>query len=220
MCVCYEGSNGRCVWSILYTCIGVGEYSGHIHWENRHWCRRCAGYRAEFNTHLTVVWKILPRETSNLVLAWARGVRWRVQYFLQRLHFRECVSCQCMPYLAAGILQLRPDECPWMRKPSLRTLVNAYNIWNFNAVLARLPVTSSKEYAVSLYLYLRDSMESALIWWIVGWKKNTLSVQGVFALSRCWVNPLTIDETDASHNIYLTSSAQFGLALAGGQKGK
>jgi hypothetical protein len=42
----------------------------------------------------------------------------------------------------------------------------------------------------------------------------------VFALSRCLVNPLTIDETDASHNIYLTSSAQFGLSLAGGQKGK
>jgi hypothetical protein len=29
-----------------------------------------------------------------------------------------------------------------------------------------------------------------------------------------------MDETDASHNIYITSSAQFSLALAGGQKGK
>jgi hypothetical protein len=53
-----------------------------------------------------------------------------------------------------------------------------------------------------------------------GIKKNALSVQSVFAQSRCWVNPLTIAETDPSHNIYLTSSAQFGLALAGGQQGK
>jgi len=51
-------------------------------------------------------------------------------------------------------------------------------------------------------------------------KKNALTVQSVFALSRCWVNPPTIEETNASHNIYLTSSAQFGLALAGGQRGK
>jgi hypothetical protein len=50
--------------------------------------------------------------------------------------------------------------------------------------------------------------------------KKKYVVQSVFALSRCLVNPLTIDETDGSHNIYLTSSGEFGLALAGGQKGK
>ena len=51
-------------------------------------------------------------------------------------------------------------------------------------------------------------------------KKYIFCSDSVFALSRCWVNPFTIDEMDASHNIYRTSSAQFVLSLAGGQKGK
>jgi hypothetical protein len=52
-----------CVCSMLYPSVHrtqnilVTSICRHSRLENGHWCRRCAGYTAEYNAHLTVGWK-------------------------------------------------------------------------------------------------------------------------------------------------------------------
>ena len=123
VCVCYEYSNGHCVWSILYAYAGlwdilVTSIYRHSHWENRGWCLRSAGYRAGYNCSL----ENPPHRRVKNIVTWSqqpsasmRGCLIAYTVSSSTLHFREFSSYQRMPYLAAGILQLWDGDLErWM----------------------------------------------------------------------------------------------------------